>query len=146
MGDEALGVVTSLQYSAALDTPDNRRFTDAYRRRYKKLASYYAESMYTGGKWVLAAIEALGGRVEDRAKLLEALRAAQPTGLPRGVVTLDEYGNPIQSIYIRRVERVNGELQNSVIATVPRVSQFWKYNPADYLRQPLYSRRSVPAS
>ena len=58
--DEALGVVTSLQYSAALDTPDNRRFTGAYRRRYNKLASYYAESMYTGGKWVLAAIEALG--------------------------------------------------------------------------------------
>src|SRR5688500_14166679 len=83
-------------------------------RRYKKLASYYAESMYAGGKWVLAAIDALGGRVEDRTKLLEALRAAQPTGLPRGVVTLDEYGSPIQSIYIRRVERVNGELQNTV--------------------------------
>jgi branched-chain amino acid transport system substrate-binding protein len=146
MGDEALGVVTSLQYSAALDTPDNRRFTDAYRRRYKKLASYYAESMYTGGKWVLAAIEALGGHVEDRTKLLDALRAAHPTSLPRGLVTLDEYGNPIQSIYIRRVERVNGELQNTVIATVPRVSQFWKYNPAEYLRQPLYSRRFVPTS
>jgi branched-chain amino acid transport system substrate-binding protein len=146
MGDEALGVVTSLQYSAALDTPDNRRFTAAYRRRYNKLASYYAESMYTGGKWVLAAMEALGGRVEDRTKLLEALRAAQPTGLPRGLVTLDEYGSPVQSIYIRRVERVNGELQNTVIATVPRVSQFWKYNPADYLRQPLYSRRFVPTS
>jgi branched-chain amino acid transport system substrate-binding protein len=61
-------------------------------------------------------------------------------------VTLDEYGSPIQSIYIRRVERVNGELQNTVVDTVPRVSQFWKYNPAEYLRQPLYSRRSVPAS
>lgn len=146
MGDEALGVVTSLQYSAALETPENRRFTAAYRQRYNKLASYYAESMYTGGKWVLAAIEALGGRIEDRAKLLEALRAAKPTGLPRGAVELDEYGNPIQSIYIRRVERVNGELQNTVIATIPRVSQFWKYNPAEYLRQPLYSRRFVPAS
>jgi branched-chain amino acid transport system substrate-binding protein len=41
---------------------------------------------------------------------------------------------------------VNGELQNTVIETFPRVSQFWKYNPADYLRQPLYSRRFVPPS
>jgi branched-chain amino acid transport system substrate-binding protein len=146
MGDEAVGVVTSLQYSAALDTPENRRFTAAYRKRYNKLASYYAESMYTGGKWVLAAIEALGGRVEDRAQLLEALRAARPTGLPRGPVELDEYGNPIQNIYVRRVGRVNGELQNTVIATIQRVSQFWKYSPAEYLRQPLYSRRFVPAS
>ena len=39
------------------------------------------------------------------------------------------------------VERVNGQLQNTVIETIPRVSQFWKYNPADYLKQPLYARR-----
>jgi branched-chain amino acid transport system substrate-binding protein len=146
MGDEAIGTVTALQYSAALDIPDNRRFTAAFRRRYNKMASYYGESMYTGGKWVLAAIDALGGRVEDRAKLLEALRAARPTGLPRGEVVLDEYGNPVQNIYIRRVDRVSGELQNTVIGTIPRVSQFWTFNPADYLRQPLYSRRTVPGS
>ena len=37
-------------------------------------------------------------------------------------------------------ERVNGELQNTVIETLPAVSQFWKYNPAEYLREPLYAR------
>ena len=75
-------------------------------------------------------------------------RCARPSRpeLPRGPVELDEYGSPIENVYVRRVERVNGELQNTVIATLPRVSQFWKYNPADYLRQPLYSRRFVPPS
>ena len=146
MGDEALGVVTALHYSAALDNPANRAFTAAYRARYNKLASYYSESMYTGGKWIIAAIEALDGRVEDRAALLEALRNAKPEGLPRGPVELDTYGNPIENVYIRRVERVNGELQNTVIHTFPQVSQFWTYNPAEYLRQPLYSRRFVPPS
>lgn len=146
MGDEALGVVTALHYSAALETPANRRFASAYRARYRKIPSYYAESMYTGGKWVLGAIEALGGRVEDRAALLGALRAAKPADLPRGPVELDVYGNPIENVYVRRVERVNGALQNTVIATFPRVSQFWKYNPAEYLKQPLYSRRYVPSS
>jgi len=146
MGDEAIGVVTPLHYSAAIDTPANRTFAAEYRKRYGKVPSYYSESMYTGGKWVIAAIEALDGRVEDRAKLLDALRAAKPTDLPRGPVELDEYGSPIENVYVRRVERVNGELQNTVIATLPRVSQFWKYNPADYLRQPLYSRRFVPPS
>ena len=141
MGDEALGVVTALHYSAALDTQANRSFTAAYRERYDKVASYYSESMYTGGKWIITAIEALGGRVEDREALLAALRAAKPTDLPRGPVELDAFGNPIENVYVRRVERVNGELQNTVIHTFPRVSQFWKYNPADYLREPLYSRR-----
>jgi branched-chain amino acid transport system substrate-binding protein len=146
MGDEALGVVTVLHYSAALDTPANRKFAPTYRARYKKVPSYYSESMYTGGKWIAAAIDALQGRVEDREALLAALQNAKPTDLPRGPVELDEYGNPIENVYVRRVERVNGELQNTVIDTFPRVSQFWKYNPAEYLKQPLYSRRFVPPS
>jgi len=68
----------------------------------------------------------------------------KPTGLPRGPVELDEYGNPIENVYVRKVERVNGALQNTVIATFPHVSQFWKYDPADYLRMPLYTRNTVP--
>jgi branched-chain amino acid transport system substrate-binding protein len=140
MGDEALGVVTALHYSAALDTPPNRKFVAAYRARYKKGASYYAESMYTGAKWLIAAIEAIHGHVEDSAALLNALRHVKLVDLPRGPLEMDDYGSPVQNVYIRKVERVNGELQNTVIETVPNVSQFWKYNPADYLRQPLYSR------
>jgi branched-chain amino acid transport system substrate-binding protein len=140
MGDEAIGTVTALHYSAALNTPANRAFAQTYRARFKKIPSYYSESMYTGGKWLVAAIDAIGGRVEDRAALLDALRKARPSDLPRGPVELDEYGNPIENVYIRRVERVNGELQNTVIETFPKVSQFWTFNPAEYLREPLYAR------
>jgi Asp-tRNA(Asn)/Glu-tRNA(Gln) amidotransferase A subunit family amidase len=43
-----------------------------------------------------------------------------------------------------RVERVNGALQNTVIHTFPRVSQFWKYDPAEFLRQPVYARDVPP--
>jgi branched-chain amino acid transport system substrate-binding protein len=141
MGDEAIGVVTALHYSAALDTPTNKKFVAAYRQRYHKIPSYYSESMYTGGKWLVAAIEAIGGRVEDRAGLIEALRTVKPVNLPRGPVELDGYGGPVENVYIRKVERVNGELQNTVIETFPNVSQFWHFNPEEYLRLPLYSRR-----
>lgn len=144
MGDEALGIVTVLHYSAALDTPANRAFVAAYRLKYNKLPSYYAESMYTGAKYLVAAIEAVHGNVEDREALLQALKTVKPTDLPRGPVELDEYGNPIENVYVRKVERVNGALQNTVIYTYPNVSQFWKYDPAAYLRQPLYSRQAPP--
>ncbi len=53
---------------------------------------------------------------------------------------LDAYGNPIENVYIRRVERVNGQLQNTVIDTFPKVSQFWTFDPARYLSEPLYAR------
>jgi len=140
MGDEALGVITALHYSAALDTPANRKFAAAYRARFKKIPSYYSESMYTGGRWFAAAVEAVGGDVEDRAAFLQALRRAQVSDLPRGPMRLDDYGSPIENVYVRKVERVNGELQNTVIDTFPNISQFWTYAPADYLKQPLYSR------
>jgi branched-chain amino acid transport system substrate-binding protein len=141
MGDEAIGVVTALHYTAALDTTANRKFVAAYRARYNRVPSYYSESMYTGAKWLVTAAEAVGGSVEDAAAFVDALRHVKLTDAPRGPVELDDYGNPIENVYIRKVERVNGQLQNTVVETVPRVSQFWKYNPADYLKQPLYSRR-----
>jgi branched-chain amino acid transport system substrate-binding protein len=140
MGDEAIGVITALHYSAALDNPANRTFVAAYRARYAKVPSYYSESMYTGAKWFVAAAETVGGHVEDAEAFVDALRTVKLTDLPRGPMALDEYGNPIENVYIRKVERVNGALQNTVIETVRNVSQFWKYSPADYLKQPLYSR------
>jgi branched-chain amino acid transport system substrate-binding protein len=141
MGDEAIGVITALHYSAALDTPANRAFVSFYRTRYRKIPSYYSESMYSGAKWFAAAADAVHGDVEDASRFLDALRRVHVSDLPRGPVRLDEYGSPIENIYIRRVERVNGELQNTVIETLPDVSQFWKFNPAEYLARPLYARR-----
>jgi len=145
MGDEALGVVTPLIYSGALETPANRRFVKEYRARFGKVPSYFSETNYTSGRWINEAVKALGGNVEDREKLLAALRKVEIADAPRGPVRLDTYGNPIQNVYFRKVERNReGELQNTVIVTIPAVSQFWKYSPDDFLRQPVYSRDVPP--
>ena len=123
MGDEALGVVTPLIYSGALETPANRRFVKEYRARFGKVPSYFSETNYTSGRWINEAVKALGGNVEDREKLLAALRKVEIADAPRGPVRLDTYGNPIQNVYFRKVERNReGELQNTVIVTIPAVS------------------------
>ena len=81
---------------------------------------------------------------EDREKLLAALRRVEIPDAPRGSIKLDGYGNPIQNVF-RKVERNReGELQNTVIVTIPAVSQFWKYNPEEFLRLPVYSRDVPP--
>src|SRR5437660_7639467 len=145
MGDEALGTISPLIYSGALDTPANRRFAKEYRARFGKVPSYFAETNYTSGRWIHEAVRSIGGNVEDREKLLAALRKVEIADAPRGPVKLDAYGNPIQNVYIRKVERNReGELQNTVIVTIPAVSQFWKYAPEEFLRQPLYSRDVPP--
>ena len=144
MGDEALGTVTALHYSQAIETPQNQKFARAFEAKAGKISSYYSEATYTNMRWITEAVKAVGGKVEDRPGLLAALRKVDIKDTPRGPLSVDAHGNPVQNIYVRKVERVGGKLQNTVIATIPAVSQFWKYKAEDYLRQPLYSRDYPP--
>jgi len=144
MGDEALGTITALHYSQALDTPQNQKFAKAFEAKAGKISSYYSEATYTNMRWISEAIKTVGGKVEDRAALRAALRRVDIKDTARGPLSVDAHGNPVQNIYVRKVERVGGRLQNTVIATIPAVSQFWKYKAEDYLKQPLYSRDYPP--
>jgi branched-chain amino acid transport system substrate-binding protein len=144
MGDEALGTITALHYSQALDNPQNAKFAKAFEAKAGKISSYYSEATYTNMRWITEAIKAVGGKVEDKGALLAALRKVEIKDTARGPLSIDAFGNPVQNIYVRKVERVGGRLQNSVIATIPAVSQFYKYKPEEYMKQPLYSRDYPP--
>jgi branched-chain amino acid transport system substrate-binding protein len=143
-GDEAIGGMSALIYSAALDTPINKKWVADYRKKYTKMPSYYSETSYTSTRWINEAAKAIGGDVENREKFLEALKKVEIPDAPRGPVKLEAYGNPIQNIYIRKVERKDGELWNTVVHTYPAVSQFWKYKPEEFLKQPVYDRNFPP--
>ena len=144
LGDESIGVVSAHHYSASLDTPANKRFRAAFEKAYNRIPSFYSENCYTGARIINEAVRAIAGKVEDRRAFMEALRKVAITDAPRGPLQMDAYGNPTQNIYIRKVERVGGKLQNTVIYTYPAVSQFWKYNPKEFLKQPVYSRDFPP--
>jgi len=153
MGDEALGYVTAAQYSAALDTPANRAFVKEYQRRYGKMASYYSETDYTAAQWIHLAYKKLNWDTSDPLKLLGAIKDT-PINAVRGPLHIDNYGNVTQNSYIRKVERVPGDrlglgvkpnsLWNIVIKTYPNVSQFWKWSPEKFLKQPVYSKNYPP--
>jgi branched-chain amino acid transport system substrate-binding protein len=143
-GDEVLGVVTALHYSAALTTPANQKFARAYEAKYGQVPSYYSEGTYVAGIALKAALEAVGGDIENTEKFLAALRRVDLSDAPRGPMKFDDFGNPIQNVYVRKVERVGGRLQNTVIHTFPNVSQFWTYKPEDFLKNPVYSRDYPP--
>jgi branched-chain amino acid transport system substrate-binding protein len=48
-------------------------------------------------------------------------------------------------VFVRRCERKDGKLVNTTVKTYPKVSQFWTYPPAEFLKQPVYSRDFPPA-
>jgi len=143
MGDYALGSLSSCWYTAQLDNPINRRFVAAYRADNGYDPGQYASGTYLYGEVLFAAIEALKGRIEDKQTFIKALRAVRVDTL-RGPIAFDEYGNVVGNIYIRKVERKDGRLVNTPVYTYPNVSQFWTYDPKEFLKQPVYSRDWPP--
>jgi branched-chain amino acid transport system substrate-binding protein len=143
-GDESVGAINVHIYSPTLNTPANTKFVKAFQLAYKVEPGVFAELGYTSGKWIVKAIENLKGDVSNKTKLLAALKSVQLVDDPRGPISLDDRANPIENVYVRKVTRVNGKLQNVVIDTFPNVGQFWKYKPEQYLKQPRYSKDYPP--
>ncbi len=137
---DAVGMVTALQYSAALKTGANEKFVAAYTKAYGHEPSYYAEGTYVGAEYLDHGLAAVHGNTSEAAAFVRAMRGVRISDAPRGPVHFDDHGNPVENIYIRRVEQQGGKLQNAVIQTYPNVSQFWTYSPAEYLKQPVYDR------
>ncbi len=140
MGDEALDVISAGWYTAATDNPANKRFVAAINRDYKQDPGYYSIGAYGAALMLEEAVKKVKGKVEDKAAFMAALRKVELNDDPRGKVSLDEFGNPVMDISIRKVERKNGKLVNSVVKVYPAVSQFWTYDQRDFLANPVYSR------
>ncbi|MET0681484.1 MAG: ABC transporter substrate-binding protein [Burkholderiales bacterium] len=144
MGDEAVGILTACWYSAELDNPVNRKFAAAFRAEAKYDPGFYAAATYTDAAVLEAALIAVQGKIEDKKAFMAALHKTNTLAC-RGPVRFDDYGNVVGNVYIRRVERKDGRLVNSVIFTYPAVSQFWTYDPKAFLANPVYSRDYPPA-
>jgi branched-chain amino acid transport system substrate-binding protein len=140
MGDEALGVWSASWYASTIDSPDNKRFVKAVMDEYKVIPGFYTAGTYTAGLFLEDALKAIDGKFEDKAAFVRALHGVRLTRGPIGPIRVDEYGKPILNIYVRKVERKDGTLVNTVVETVPDVGQFWKYDPKEFMSAPPYSR------
>jgi branched-chain amino acid transport system substrate-binding protein len=145
MGDEAVGVYSASWYSAGINTPDNQRFVKAIQAEYKSTPGFYTAGTYTAGLFLEEALKTVKGRFEDKPAFLHALHTAKLTSGPMGPIRLDEYSKPVMNMYIRKVERKDGQLVNTIVETFPEVTQFWTYEPKAFLAMPAYSRE-VPTT
>lgn len=112
MGDAALGVVTSFHYSAAHPSATNQKFVAAFRNANKGMRpNFMAVGGYDGMRVIYKALEATQGK--GRGDALVAAMRGQTFESPRGPVVIDaRSGEIIQDVYIRRVEKRDGQLWN----------------------------------
>ena len=120
MGDTALGTVTAHLYSAAHPSQMNKDFVAAYKKNFGSRPGFMAVSGYDGIHLIYEALKKTGGAT-DGDKLIEAMKGMKWES-PRGPISIDpETRDIVQNIYMRKVEKVDGELYNVEFQTFPDV-------------------------
>jgi branched-chain amino acid transport system substrate-binding protein len=143
--DRAVGLISNaLHWGAGIETPESKKFVDAYAKKYKQVPAFFAEHNYSTMLWAKAALESIGGKVEDRDAFLAAMRKVSVMA-PRGQLKLDEYDNPVQNAYVFKVAKIKHPVLGDVKLNVPvktyeAVSQFWTWKPEEFLARGPYKR------
>ena len=112
IGDAALGVVSSDHYAESHKSPENKAYTEAYAKAYPNdRPNYMSVGGYDGMHLIMEALKKTNGNT-DADKFMEAAKGMKWVS-PRGPISIDPATRDIvQTIYIRKVERVGGKLQN----------------------------------
>ncbi len=112
LGDAALGMITAFHYSAAHDSPENKAFVAAYAKAYPDgHPNFMSIGGYDGMQLIYKVLEATKGDAGGDAFIAAAKGMKWES--PRGPIQIDpETRDIIQNEYIRRIERVDGQLQN----------------------------------
>jgi branched-chain amino acid transport system substrate-binding protein len=113
MGDATLGVITSFHYSAAHNSPENKAFLKNFADANPGAGrpNFMAVAAYDGMGAIYEVVNKLGGKI-DGDKAMAVLKGMKINS-PRGAITIDpQTRDVVQTVYIRKVEKVNGELYN----------------------------------
>ncbi|HLZ05879.1 MAG TPA: ABC transporter substrate-binding protein [Bradyrhizobium sp.] len=125
MGDAALGTVTAHIYSAAHPSQMNKDFVAAYKKDFSNRPGFMAVGGYDGIHLIYEALKKTNGDTNGD-KLIAAMKGMKWES-PRGPISIDpETRDIIQNVYIRKVEKKDGELYNVEFQTFPDVKDAGK--------------------
>jgi branched-chain amino acid transport system substrate-binding protein len=125
MGEAVLGTVTAHIYSAAHPSAMNKEFVAAYKKAFNSRPGFMAVSGYDGINLIYEALKKTGGKTDGDA-LIEAMKGMKWES-PRGPISIDpETRDIVQNVYIRKVEKVDGELYNVEFQTFEAVKDSGK--------------------
>ncbi|MFI5001161.1 MAG: ABC transporter substrate-binding protein [Reyranellales bacterium] len=121
MGDVVIGVINAHNYSANHNSPMNKDYVAAFKKANNNMRpNFMSVGGYDGMNLIYEALKKTGGAT-DGEKLMAAIKGMAWES-PRGPISIDPQTRDIvQNIYIRKVEKVDGELYNVEFATIPNV-------------------------
>ena len=121
MGDQVIGSVTAHFYSAAHPSSKNKEFVAAFKKMHNNLRpNFMAVGGYDGMHLIYEALKKTNGSTDGDA-LIGAMKGMSWES-PRGPISIDpETRDIVQNIYVRKVEKVGGELYNVEFATFEAV-------------------------
>jgi branched-chain amino acid transport system substrate-binding protein len=127
MGRSALGVVTLGQYSPAATRQTNVDFVAAWKKEYgaNSVPTYFAVAGWDGMRAIYDTIKAQKGKIDPEATM-KFLREWSNPNSPRGPIRIDQAGDLVQNLYLRRVEEKDGRLANIEFATIEQIGDPWK--------------------
>jgi branched-chain amino acid transport system substrate-binding protein len=124
IGDSALGITSTFHYSVAHDSPENKAFLAAYRDANGDAAglpNFMSVAAYDGMAAIYEVVRRQGGKL-DADQAMAILKGMAFTS-PRGPISIDpETRDIIQTVYLRRVEKINGELRNVELSSLGQLA------------------------
>jgi branched-chain amino acid transport system substrate-binding protein len=120
IGDAGIGIITAFHYDYNHASSLNKQFVAAYNAEFKRNPDFFSVGGYDGMHLIYEALKKTSGKA-DGENLVNAAKGMQWES-PRGPMSIDpETRDVINTVYIRRVEKVNGQLQNVEIAKIENV-------------------------
>ena len=144
--ESAEGLINTNPYTLDLNSDANHRFIAAMKKNYGDdvRIGHYAACFYVNGQVVEAALTKTGGKSDDPEIFAKALRTISLADTPRGPISIDDYGNAVVEVYVRRAEKQAGKMVNKTVKTYHKVSQFGGMDPKAFLQQPVFARDYPP--
>jgi branched-chain amino acid transport system substrate-binding protein len=125
MGDAGLGLITAFHYDFSHQSAKNKAFVAAYNAAFKRNPDMFSAGGYDGMHVIYEALKKTKGNADGQA-LVNASKGMSWES-PRGPMTIDPATRDvIQTVYIRRVEKVNGHNVNVEFDKIPNVKDPWK--------------------
>lgn len=139
-GANATGIRSFMYWVEGRDSQAVKQFVQEYESRHNEIPSLYSAGSYLMANVIARALEATGGRVRGEEFVAAARQLALEDSV-YGPIRFDDFNNIVGNVYLAHVEeRGGGTYWNVVDRVFPNVSQFWKYDPEDYLSRPVFSR------
>jgi branched-chain amino acid transport system substrate-binding protein len=127
IGDSALGTITAYHYSLNVDSPRNKAWVEAYRKKFGADATpnFASVAAYDGMHLIHEVVKKFGAKIDGEQAI--AMMKGMKIDSPRGPILIDpEERDIVQTVYIRRVERVGDKLGNVTIDRYADQKDPWK--------------------